>query len=225
VSLSRQALVATHRVERAELVATLHRVGPDAPTLCEEWAATQIASHLVASEAQAGLWWAVGWPVRRVLGPTRTTTILERGQPLFESAMRRQEEAGWPALLSRLESGPPRLFATTTLTRVRLAEDWIHHEDVRRAAGLEPRPCDSVRRQALIEGIEVLATVPEFRDARERVGGVLDDGTVLSSGRTPDVVVHGEPGEILLALSGRVDAARVTLEGDAGLLAASLVAI
>jgi len=218
VTLSRKQLVAVHRVERGELLDTLERVGPDAPTLCDGWSATRVASHLVTSEMHGGAWWVLGWRLRSVLGPARTSTVLERGQPMFESAMQRAERPGWKALLGRLRRGPPRLFGVPALTRPRLVEDWIHHEDVRRALAAEPRPTSPVLRQALVEGMELVATLPEFRQARERIRVVLPDGHVLEGDEPALVTVRGEPGEAILALAGRAEVADVTVEGTAELL-------
>ena len=36
--------------ERAALVATLHEVGPDAPTLCGDWTTRDLAAHLILRE-------------------------------------------------------------------------------------------------------------------------------------------------------------------------------
>jgi uncharacterized protein (TIGR03085 family) len=211
-------LVAVHRAERHELLTTLRGLGPDVPTLCPPWTGMQIASHLGAAEANAGLWWAAGWPTRRVLGPARTARLLARSQPLLERAMRRLERRGWSALLDRLGAGPPWLFGTATLTRVRLLEDWIHHEDVRRANGLQPRGADARLCAALVEGMELLATIPEFSTGRERIAAVLDDGTLLTGSQQPEVTVRGDPGEVLLALAGRLHAAEVAVDGRAELL-------
>lgn len=210
----RAQLTDVHRRERAALVGSLESLGPDAPTLCPPWTAATLASHIVAPEQGAGFAWALGWPARRMLGPQRTAGAMRRLEPAMTAAMARAERRGWHWLLARLEAGPPRLFRLSTLARVRLLEDWIHHEDLRRANGLGPRPRDEQLEAATVEGLELLARMPEFADARRRIAVRLPEGLTIGSGDDTEAVVVGPPGEVLLALAGRGQVADVTVEGE-----------
>ena len=104
--------------ERHGLCDLLLELGPDAPTLCEGWTTADLAAHLVLREH-----------FRR-----------------WSDAQRAEEKAkGFPALVARLRAGAPLI--PWRLPRIREVfnglEYFIHHEDVRRANGREPRaPAD-----------------------------------------------------------------------------------
>ena len=117
------------RRERYALCDTFEAVGPDAPTLCTPWRTRDLAAHLVIREGRPDA--AVG-----LLVP-----------PLAQRAQRVQDgyaAGSWPELVERVRTGPPpwsptRFEAVDAV--VNLAELFIHHEDVLRAApGWEPRP-------------------------------------------------------------------------------------
>jgi hypothetical protein len=92
----------------------------------------------------------------------------------------------------------------------------VHHEDVRRANGEGPRVLDDDMDAILwrmlgfaarmskkaVKGAALTLRTP---DGRER--GVSTDGIA--------VVMTGPPGELTLYMSGRKEAADVTLDGDA----------
>jgi uncharacterized protein (TIGR03085 family) len=213
-------VVEAHRREREELVATLRHFGPEAPTLCDDWSAAILASHLVAAEQAGGVPWALVWTLRGVLGPRLAAAGIRRLRPLMLRAMEGVERQGWDRILARLEAGPPSLFRLRRLGQIRLLEDWIHHEDVRRANGLGPRPPDPVRDEALVTGIEAVSHIPEFANLRQGIAVRLPDGRSWTASGDPTVSLEGSPGEILLALAGRAHVARVAVEGDAALLGA-----
>jgi uncharacterized protein (TIGR03085 family) len=202
------------RRERSALCDTFETVGPDAPTLCSPWRTRDLAAHLVVREARPDV--ALGLVV----------------PPLAERSRRIQAgyAAGpWPELVERVRTGPPS-WSPTRLepvdTVVNLAEMFLHHEDVLRAApSWEPRllPDD------LEEGLwSVLTRTGRLLLRRCAVGVVLvtpTQGRRLV--RTPpsgaaSVVLRGTPGELLLHAAGRQRVARVTVEGPQDARAAFL---
>src|SRR5206468_593453 len=111
-------------------------------------------------------------------------------------------------------------FGLPLVASMRLVEDWIHHEDARRANGLGPRPPSPVLDDALWRAGSVVARFPDFAYGREAVEVVTPDGRRLRLGSTePTVHVSGVPGEILLFLAGRTEAAKVEVVADAASLA------
>lgn len=186
--------------ERAALCETFETVGPDGPTLCEGWLAGDLAAHLVVRESRPD-----GLPGVVLGGPFgRHTTRLMGGV----------KARGFEWMIERLRSGPPRIYRVGPAARANVVENWIHHEDLRRAAGSAPRPEDPD-----IDAILWSATAITGRLAVRRVRGAgveiaTPDGRarVLSKGQ-PRVTITGAPGELLLYLSGRKEAADVRLDG------------
>ncbi len=131
-------------------------------------------------------------------------------QRLMDGAKR----TGYPAMLATLRAGPPFLFRVGPSAAANVVENWIHHEDVRRANGEAPRPSapdvDGVLWSSL--GLSARLAVRKVKG----VGFELDAGEgrhrVLRSAE-PKVVLRGAPGELVLYLSGRKSAARVELDG------------
>jgi uncharacterized protein (TIGR03085 family) len=198
------------RAERAALCDTLERYGPDAPTLCAGWTTADLAAHVVVRERDIR-----ATPGILLAGPFgRYTTKL----------MDRVKARGYAWSIARLRDGPPR-FIMATMAAVNVNENWIHHEDVRRANGEGPRPEDPEVAAIL------LRLVPRF--ARLKLRSVRPFGVVmeLPDGRPvtlrtgdPTAVLRGPVGEAALYLLGRRSAARVELTGDAGALEALRVA-
>ncbi len=195
------------RRERSALCDTFETVGPDAPTLCSPWRTRDLAAHLVIREGRPDA--ALGMFV----------------PPLAERARRVQDGYAaepWPELVERVRTGPPS-WSPTRLepvdTVVNLAEMFLHHEDVLRAAAdWEPRPLPDDLEQGLWS---VLTRTGRLLFRRAAVGVVLVTPTYgRRLVRTPpsgagSVVLRGTPGELLLHASGRQRVARVTVEGPA----------
>ena len=202
--------------ERVELVTTLRDVGPDASTLCSRWSAADIAAHLAVSEQALGLPLVVFNGIRRVVPAQVTRRVIERSQAAGERLNRRMKARGWDALLQRLANGPPRLYRYGTVAHLRLVEEWIHHEDVRRGVG-QPRRTLSTDFEAALwnAGIEV-ARFPEFQLGRGGIELDAGHGRRLRIGDDAPVRlrVAGSPGELLLFFAGRGDAADVQVDGD-----------
>jgi uncharacterized protein (TIGR03085 family) len=122
---------------------------------------------------------------------------------------------GYDAMLDELRAGPPKLFRIGPMAALNVVENWIHHEDVRRANGHAPRPPDAEVDDILWHSLGTNALL-----ARRRLKGA---GLALHTpaGRErnvkdaePRVRVTGEPGELVLFIAGRQEAADVQIEGE-----------
>ncbi|HVX20794.1 MAG TPA: TIGR03085 family metal-binding protein [Acidimicrobiales bacterium] len=190
--------------ERRALADLLLQVGPDAPTLCEGWQARDLAAHLVLRERRPDA--APGILLRPLAGYTdRVQRTIRDGR-------------SWPALVGAVRTGPPLPLRLGFVDEpVNTVELFVHHEDVRRAQeGWEPRVLDSGLERALWSRLRLMA-----RMARRRapVGLLLEApgyGQVTVRPGLPQVTVVGEPGELLLLLFGRQQAARLEWRGDPG---------
>lgn len=189
------------QAERAGLVAAMREVGPDAPTLCGDWTARDLAAHLVIRERRLDA--APGILIPKFAGYTERV----QGQVAAEN--------DWNVLLDKVASGPPTLSPFKLLDPlVNVSEMFIHHEDVRRgAAGWTPRVLDedtttALTRQVSLMSRLLLAKIPARVTLRTTAGK-----TLATAGSGPSVVVTGDPGELLLFLSGR-DEVHVEVTGD-----------
>jgi uncharacterized protein (TIGR03085 family) len=195
--------------ERAELCDLFVAKGPDAPTLCEGWATLDLAAHLVVRETdpRAGL---------AILGGDRFAS-LER------KLMDRARAQGYETLVERLRGGPPavpwRLPGLRPL--LNLNEWFVHHEDVRRAGGDEPRADRPDLDGALWAG---LGRAGRFMLRRVKGAGVALEapgfGELPARGDGPAARIVGGPQELVLYLTGRRSAARVEVTGPEGAVAA-----
>ena len=194
--------IAPHRSERNALCDLFTRVGPAAPTLCEGWTTSDLATHLVVRErkplAALGL----------VLPPFAAG--LER------TMKRTSKEKTYDGLVALVSSGPPSLLRPFDAP-MNMSEYFIHHEDVRRGGGdTTPRP------ESDIADVEEALWKSMGRGSRLLTRSLASTGLDLvhSDGR----VVHarsgeqaatltGRPGEIALYLSGRKAAAHVEVGG------------
>ena len=181
--------------ERRALCDLLEELGPDAPTLCAGWTTFDLAAHLVLREH------------------------FHR----WSDAQRAAEKAkGFPALVARLRSGAPLI--PWRLPRLRNvlngAEYFIHHEDVRRANGLEPR--------SPVEDLEALSWRMTGYNARRlarqirpySIQLVRPDGATRTFGSGTPATLTGPASELLLYLDGRRATARATLGGPPAAMAA-----
>lgn len=186
--------------ERAALVETLRDVGPDAPTLCGDWTTRDLAAHLVIRERR----------------PDAAVGIL--ASPLSGYTAKVQDQVAktdWDELVDKIASGPPLLSVFKVLDPlVNVTEMFIHHEDVRRAGpDWKMRDLDDDVTAAVRRPIGMMARLTMGK-APARVSLQTNDGDTLATvGSGPEVTVTGDPGELLLFVSGR-DAARVSFSGD-----------
>jgi uncharacterized protein (TIGR03085 family) len=204
---------ATHVLanERAALCDTLEKFGPDAPTLCEGWKTLDLAAHLVAREARSDA--AVGLVLS---GP-----FARHLQHVMDSYKAR----GYDALVAMLRTGPPVMHRVGPLAGANVNENFVHHEDVRRAAGEGQRQLEPE-----MDGILWRLLGFGARLARRRVKGAAltlrtPDGRerAVSKDGSP-VVLTGSVGELTLFMAGRKEAAEVTHEGDPAAVAIVLAA-
>ena len=79
--------------ERAALVDTLRRVGPDAPTLCEGWKTRDLAAHLMIRE------------YRPDAAPGILIPLLASHTAKVQNKV--AEQTGWEELVDKVASGPP----------------------------------------------------------------------------------------------------------------------
>jgi len=183
--------------ERAALVDTMRDVGPNAPTLCGDWTTRDLAAHLGVREGR----------------PDATAGAVVPFLAGYTARVQRQvtETTAWDELLAKIASGPPLYSPFKLLDPIaNLGEMFIHHEDVRRArTGWEPRRLDDTLVKALGRGLPLMARL-SLGKAPARVSLRTPDGKTLTTvGSGPELIVTGEPEELLLFLSGR-DEVRLT---------------
>jgi uncharacterized protein (TIGR03085 family) len=183
--------------ERAALCDTFETVGADAPTLCEGWLTLDLAAHLVAREARSDA--AAGLVIPFLAGH-------------LQKVMAKYKTKGYEPLVAMLRTGPPWMHRTGPLATANVNENFVHHEDIRRAQGDAPRPLDPVMgdilwkltgfgvRKKSLPGVALTLRTP---DGREKA--VTKEGL--------PVALIGDAGELALYLSGRKGAAVVTFEG------------
>jgi uncharacterized protein (TIGR03085 family) len=187
-------------VERAALCDTFDAAGPDAPTLDEGWTTTDLAAHLLVRETRPDA--AIG-----ILLPGPFAAHTKR-------VMQHVARRGYDTMVRALRNGPPFLFRTGPMAAPNVVENWVHHEDIRRARGDGPRPSVHELDDVLWGS---LALSGRLAGRRVHVGLELrtPDGRsrVLHQGE-PKVVVTGAPGELVLFVSGRKESAAVEWDGS-----------
>lgn len=196
--------MSTHaKRERLLLADLLESAGPEAPTLCENWSARELAAHVVVRERRAD---AAGGILVKPLAAR-----LERVQTEFAAKP-------YGELIQLIRTGPPRMspFALKQIDEAsNTVEFYVHAEDVRRAQpDWAPRELDPVFADALWSRIERMARV---LGRKSPVGLVLrrpDGRTAVAHRGTPVVTVVGEPGELTMFAFGRQEVADVQLDGD-----------
>jgi uncharacterized protein (TIGR03085 family) len=192
-------------VERAQLSDLFDELGPGAPTLLAPWTTRDLAAHLVLREhdhlAGPGLVLPGAWSR---FAEQRRTALAVRD---FE----------W--LVATFRSGPPPGFFRIPWVRrlPSLNEFFVHHEDVRRANGGDPRTNEQAMDEALWRN---LSRAPWYLARRLRGAGLElhwagTAKTVRARRGEPTARIAGPPGELLLYLFGRQGAAHVEVSGPA----------
>ncbi len=199
------------QLERMALCTTLTQVGPDAPTLCEGWTARDLAAHLVLRERRpdavaAGLVPQVG-------------VLADHSQRVQHS----YAEHSWPELVEMVRQGPPGWSPTRVPAvddAINLAEFYVHHEDLLRAApGWQPGQARQPKANVQSALWTRLRQAGQLLFRRSPVGVVLetpDHGSHSAHRPTKlgTAVLLGPPQELLLFGFGRKDAAVVEIEGE-----------
>jgi uncharacterized protein (TIGR03085 family) len=191
--------------ERAQLSDLFDELGPDAPTLLAPWTTRDLAAHLVLRErdylAGPGLVLPGAW-----------------GR-LAERRRRALARRDFTWLNATLRSGPPPGFFRVRWVRrfPSLNELFVHHEDVRRANGRDPRTNERAMDEALWRNV---TRAPWFLARRLRGAGLelqwAGTATAVRARRgEPTASIAGPPGELLLYLFGRQSAAHVEVSGPA----------
>lgn len=192
-----------HETERDWLAEALRAADPHDPTLCQGWQARHLAAHLVIRERP-------GTAASAVRGGLAAAT-----ERLAATA---DDPAGYAALVDRFAARPPRWSPLTWAgDAVNATEYFVHTEDVRRGGGAAaPRDLPDGLTQTLWS--QLVRTAP-LRLRRLGAGVVLvrpDD--LRSAVHAPragrgTVVLRGDVGELVLAVSGRLQAAEVRVDG------------
>ncbi len=202
-TLGNMATMLYDAIEREQLCDLFDHLGPLAPTLLDPWTAHDLAAHLVLREhdvfAAPGLVVGGAW-----------------GQHA-ESRRAALKQTGFTELVATIRSGPPPGFFSIGWVRrfPNLNEFFVHHEDMRRANGFGPRTNPPAEETALFAN---LARAPWFLSRRLHGVG-LDlvwagtDKIIRARRGHPTARLHGLPGELLLFLFGRRDAADVEITG------------
>ena len=190
-------------VERSQLSDLLDELGPAAPTLLDPWTTLDLAAHLVLREHDH-----LAGPGLVLPGPWRRFAERRR------RALTHQDYA---ELVATIRSGaPPGFFRIRWVRRMpNLNEFFVHHEDVRRANGRAARtnqaPLDEALWRNLIRARWFLAR--RLRGVGLELHWTGTTRTVLARRGEPSARLAGTPGELLLYLFGRQDAAHVELTG------------
>ncbi len=189
-------------VERSRLCDLLDVLGPDAPTVLDGWTTRDLAAHLYLREHDP-----VAGPGMVIAGPW--ARLAERHR---QAAARRD----YVELVAAVRSGPRGVFRLGWLRRVpNLNECFVHHEDVRRANGGQPRALDLAMNDALWANVRGSAwyLARRFRGAGLTLRNTVSGAETRVRGGQPSVRVTGDPGELLLFLFGRDNIAEVTFDG------------
>jgi uncharacterized protein (TIGR03085 family) len=197
--------------ERRKLCDVFDELGPSAATLLEGWTAHDLAAHLVLRERDP-----VAGPCMVLPGPFAHFAERRRAR------LAERRDFRW--LTARIRSGPPPGFFRIGWVRAfpNLNEFFVHHEDVRRANGMDPRTLTPELEVALWANVR---RGSRYLGRRLRAAG-LEIEWAGSSERLrvrpgePTARLSGLPGELLLYFFGRQSAARVEVTGPAEAVAA-----
>lgn len=184
-------------------------VGPDRPTLCEGWDTGDLLTHLLIRER-------------------RGDTVLSQAVPPLrswaKSVWRSYHHLPWNEQVHRLRSGPPwynPISLRPVDTALNTGEFFIHHEDIRRGEpGWTPRTLDEQTTEALVKQIKSPFSKWQLRKFQGGVRVEFPGQPVfeLVAGDDP-ITLAGEPGEIVLWISGRRRACEVDVTGSPEALA------
>lgn len=190
--------------ERAALARALAAAGPAAPTACAGWTAADLAVHLLVRETRPDA--AAGILLPALAGHLARVSA-------------RVAALGHGEVVARWAAGPPRWSPLRPLDEaINAGEHFIHHEDLRRGApGWAPRELPGPAQERLHGLLGRYARLLLGRRGPAAVELLAPDRAPVRAGArgpgAPRVAVTGEPGELLLWVTGRP--ARVAVAGDA----------
>ncbi|XLN83663.1 TIGR03085 family metal-binding protein [Corynebacterium tuberculostearicum] len=208
-------LMSFSSAERAKMVALFHKLGPDAPTLCEGWTTRDLAVHLWVRENRPDA--AAGIFVNALSGR-------------LEKESRKVAERDFDELVDDWGRGTAAYNPVRFVdAQQNFVEHFVHHEDIRRANGMGPRDFSAHIKQQMHSYLKLLAKVALRKSERPVIlqpeglprivaadtHGVADKGDAV-------VRVSGEVGELILWSFGR-DAAEVKIEGEAEAIVKSIL--
>ena len=208
-------LMSFSSAERAKMVALFHKLGPDAPTLCEGWTTRDLAVHLWVRENRPDA--AAGIFVKAL-------------SSRLEKESRKVAERDFDELVDDWGRGPASYNPVRFVdAQQNFVEHFVHHEDIRRANGMGPRDFSAHIKQQMHSCLKPLAKLALRKSERPVIlqpeglprivaadsHGVADKGDAV-------VRVSGEVGELILWSFGR-DAAEVKVEGDAAGIVKSII--
>jgi uncharacterized protein (TIGR03085 family) len=194
--------------ERSSLCDLFIELGPDAPTLCGDWRTADLAAHLVIRERNllAGPGILFGGPFEAV-----TDRLMAR----------ELERHGYEGVVGRVRSGPPiGPMAIRPIGRLTNTIEYVvHHEDVRRPAGLALRSDDEELQRVVADLLRRGARVLTARGRLGAAGLTLHwhGGESVMAHRTGSkgtATLSGDPVEVLLYIYGRKADSRAELTGD-----------
>src|SRR4051795_13022577 len=186
--------------ERAALIEALAEVGPDAPTLCEGWAAKDLAAHVYVRERRPDA--ALGV---LPLGPLSSYT-----DRVMASVLRVH---GYDEILQRLRTVAPIVRVAHLDEAINTVEFFVHTEDVRRPNGLPDRDMPEEFERKIWSRMSKQARLSFRRvDARVRLMPTVGEPVEVGSGEV--VEVRGRPSELLLLAFNRKADARIDLDGN-----------
>ena len=195
--------------EREKLAQLMLDLGPDAPTLCEEWTTKDLAAHLFVREKRTHMAGGYLVPALKSLTDAEEAKVKERP---YEHVVQ-----AWAA-------GPP-LHIKPLDRFVNVSENFIHHEDVRRggqtAESVEPREFSRDVETKLMAAVKMMgkmslssSEVPVVLTPPNHPAVTIGGKRGVSDHGDRVVRVMGDPGELLLWVTGR-DVVRVDIQGEA----------
>ncbi|MEU8818217.1 TIGR03085 family metal-binding protein [Actinoplanes sp. NPDC048796] len=194
-------MTAYARRERQLLADLLLSLGPDQPTLCEGWTTRDLAAHLVVRDRRPDA--SAGILLPPLHGHGERVRLAKASQP-YQNVISELRTPPWWSPVSN-----PLLDEVTNVV-----EFFVHHEDARRAQpSWDVRPLDQGEEAALWKAVRMTGRLA-LRRARI-AASVRSEGFGSFTVGDSSAVLSGPPGEIALFLTGRKDAAQVSLSGDA----------
>lgn len=191
--------------EREKLGALLLKVGPDAPTILDGWTTRDLAAHLYVREQR--LPWGFG----------SFFSFLEKG---LEREMQKARDRAYEDNINDWLKGPKKIF-NPLFVPLNTGENFVHHEDVRRAQGedVAPRELSEAAQQRLLKSASSYgkvtlrkSPVPVVLTPDNLPPVTLGDKSGVAEKGDNVVRVFGQPSELLLWAVGRGKVAKVRVE-------------